>query len=40
MAGRLSYTARLAHQRWAHHETPSAEQNLALDLSASIEMSL
>jgi hypothetical protein len=40
MAGRLSYTARLAHQRWAYHEPPSSGHDLNPEISPSIEVSM
>jgi hypothetical protein len=40
MASRLSYTARLAHQRWAHHEVPAGDQKIDLEIGPGIEMSL
>lgn len=41
MASRLSYTARLAHQRWASIGIPgAAEQNMTAELAPSLEVSL
>ena len=40
MASRLSYTARLAHQRWAHHELPAADQTVSTEIAPSIEVTL
>jgi hypothetical protein len=38
---RLSYTARLCHQRWARHEPPAAafDANFAPDMGPSVEVS-
>jgi hypothetical protein len=41
MAGRLSYTARLAHQRWAHPEpSTGVEQDVRPQISQSVELGL
>ena len=40
MASRLSYTARLAHQRWAQLETPSVEQPVAPEIGPAVEVRL
>jgi hypothetical protein len=40
MASRLSYTARLAHQRWAYRQSPDAGYDLGKDLARSLEVSL
>ncbi len=39
-ASRLSYSARLAHERWSGHAAPDPEPQVSQDLSPSIEMSL
>jgi len=40
MAGRLSYSARLAHQRWAASQAPAAEEIVSPEISSSLEMTL
>jgi hypothetical protein len=38
MTGRLSYTARLAHQRWAHVDNATTERTLGPGISLSMEI--